>query len=79
MCVGSESPKCEFYISVKLRQEDFMSPWLCSAYMDDSVREMKALVSGLDARLRLKGIKWSLLASLFADDTVQLAETISQL
>lgn len=40
-----------------LKQESLMSPWLFCIYLDGCVREMKAWVGDLNARLRLNGVK----------------------
>ena len=39
------------------------------------MREMKAKVGRIGARLKLNGVDWSVNACLFADDTVLLAES----
>ncbi|KAK3893161.1 hypothetical protein Pcinc_003002 [Petrolisthes cinctipes] len=75
-CVRVEGDLSEsFNISVGLRQGCVMSPWLFNIYMDGCMREVKAKVNGLGVKLRLNEANWSLVASLFADDTVLMAES----
>lgn len=62
-------------ISIGLRQGCVISTRLFSIYMDGCLREMKERVDSLGARLKLNVVKWSLIASLFAEDTVFLAES----
>ncbi|MCP5003018.1 MAG: hypothetical protein GY941_03575 [Planctomycetes bacterium] len=68
-----------FDISVGVRQGCVMSPWLFNVYMDGCIREMKARVGDIGVGLQLDGVGWSLVASLFADDTVLMAESEREL
>ena len=43
------------------------------------MREMKAKVGNIGARLKLNGEGWAVVACLFADDTVLLAESEGEL
>ncbi len=52
-----------------------MSPWLFNIYMDGCIREMKVKVRDLGARLNVRGVEQPVVASLYADDTVLLAES----
>ncbi len=58
-----------------MRQRCVMSSWLFSIFMDGCMREMKAKVGKVGARLKLNGVDWAVAACLFADDTVLLAES----
>ncbi len=44
-------------------------------FMDGCMREVKAKVGKTGARLNLNGVNWTVLACLFGDDTVLLAES----
>ncbi len=52
-----------------------MSLWLFNIYMDGCIREMKVRVQGLGARLNVRGVEQPVVAGLYADDTVLLAES----
>ncbi len=69
MCKGSDS------FGVGVRQGCVMSPWLFNIFINRCMREMKAKVGKVGARLKLNGVDWSVAACLFADDTVLLAES----
>ncbi len=43
------------------------------------MKEMKAKVGKVGARLKLNGMDWAVVACLFADDTVLLAESEREL
>ncbi len=58
-----------------MRQGCVMSPWLFNIFMDECMREVKAKMGKVGARLKLNGMDWSVAACLFADDTVLLAES----
>ncbi len=62
-------------IGVGVRQGCVMSPWSFYIFMDGCMREMKAKVGEVGARLILNGVDWAVAACLFADDTVLLAES----
>ncbi len=64
-----------FSVEVGVRQGCVMSPWLFNNYMDGCTREMKAGVWDLGARLNVRGVEQPLVAGLYADDTVLLAES----
>ena len=68
-----------FDIRVGVRQGCVMSPWLFNIYIDGVIREMKAKVGKVGARMNLEGVNWCLVASLFADDTVLMAESEREL
>ena len=69
-----------FEIKVGVRQGCVMSPWLFNIYMDGVVREMKAKIGKRQGAKLLQGKEeWWLVASLFADDTVLLAESKEEL
>ena len=38
------------------------------------MKEIKAYVGNIDARLKINGVKWAWLACPFADDIIMLAE-----
>ncbi len=63
-----------FNVEVGMRQGCVMLPWLFNIYMDGCIREMKVRVQDLGARLNVRGVEQPLAASLYADDTVLLAE-----
>ncbi len=52
-----------------------MSLWLFNIYMDGCIREMKVRVRDLGARLNVRGVEQPLVAGLYVDDTVLLAES----
>ncbi len=58
-----------------MRQGCVMSPWLFNIFIDGCMREMKAEVGRIGAKVKLNGVDWSVAACLFADDTVLLAES----
>ncbi len=64
-----------FNIEVGVRQGCVMSPWLFNTFMDGCIGEMKVRVRDLGARLNVRGVEQPLVASLYADDTVLLAQT----
>ncbi len=64
-----------FGVGLGVRQGCVMSPWLFNIFMDGCMREMKAKVGKVGARMKLNGVDWSVAACLFADDTVLLAES----
>ncbi len=47
--------------------------------MDGCIREMKAKVGRISARMKLNGVDWSVATCLFADDTVLVAESEREL
>ncbi len=51
-----------------------MSPWHFKVYKDGYIREMKVGVGELGSRLNVRGMEELLVAGLFADATVLLAE-----
>ena len=51
-----------------------MLPWLLKIFMDGCMREMKAKVRNVCAKLNMNEMDWAVVACLFADDTVLLAE-----
>ncbi len=63
-----------FNVEVGVRQGCMMLPWLFNIYMDGCIREMKFRVRALGARLKVRGVEQPLVASLYADDTVLLAD-----
>ncbi len=64
-----------FDVEVGVRQGCVMSPWLCNIYMDRCIREMKVGVWDLGAILNVRGVKQSVVASLYVDHTVLVAES----
>ncbi len=64
-----------FKVEVGVRQGCVMSPWLFNIYMDGCIREMKVGGRDLGARLNVRGVEQPLVASLYEDDTVLLAES----
>ncbi len=64
-----------FKVKVGVRQGCVMSPWLFNTYMDGCIREMKVSVCDLGSRLNVRGVEQPLVAGLYADDTVLLAES----
>ncbi len=64
-----------FNVKVGVRQGRVMSLWLFIIYMDGCIREMKVRVWDLGAKLNVTGVEQPLVAGLYADDTVLLAET----
>ncbi len=53
--------------------------YLVNIFVDRCMREMKAKVGKVGARLKLNGVDWSIAACLFVDDTVLLAESEGKL
>lgn len=51
-------------IVVGVKQGCIMLPWLFSISMDGYMREMKAKVGIIGAKLKLNGMCWSLVASV---------------
>ncbi len=51
-----------------------MSPWLFTTYMGGCIRVMKVGVRDLGAKLYMRGVELPVVAGLYADDTVLLAE-----
>ncbi len=68
-----------FEIKVDLRQGCVMSPWLFNVYIDGVMREVKGKVGEVGVRVYDEGRKWVLNSILFADDTVIIAESESDL
>ncbi len=64
-----------FNVEVGVRQGCVMSPWLFSIYMDGCIRGTKVGVRDLGATLNVRGVEQPLVAGLYADDTVLLAES----
>ncbi len=56
-----------------------MSPWLFNIFVDGCMRKMKSKVGIIGARMKLNGVDWSVVACLFVDDTVLLAESEREL
>lgn len=50
-----------------MRQGCVMSPWLFNVFMDGCMREMKARIGNIGARLRSNGAEWPVVGCLFAD------------
>ncbi len=68
-----------FKVKVGVRQGCVMSAWLFSIYMDGCIREMKVRVQDLGTILNVRGVEQPLVACLYADDTVLLAESEGRL
>ncbi len=64
-----------FSVEVGVRQGCVMSPWLFNLSMDGCIREMKVGVQDLGARLNVRGVEQPVVAGLYVDDTVLLAES----
>ncbi len=64
-----------FKVKVGVRQGCVMSPWLFNIYMDGCIREMKVRAQDLGARLNVGGVEQPLVAGLYTDDKVLLAES----
>ncbi len=64
-----------FNVEVGVRQGCVMSPWLFNIYMDGCIREMKVGVRDLGTRLNMRGVEQPVVADLYADDAVLLAES----
>ncbi len=64
-----------FNVEVGVRQGCTVSPWLFNIYMDGFIREMKVRVQDLGARLNVRSEEQPVVESLYADDTVLLAES----
>jgi len=79
-CVRVDGEMSEsFNIRVGVRQGCVMSPWLFNVYMDGVIREMKAKLGKVGAKLNVEGEDWWLITSLFADDSVLMAESEKEL
>ncbi len=52
-----------------------MSPWLFNIYMDGCIRGMKVGVWDLGAKLNARAVEQPVVAGLYADDKVLLAES----
>lgn len=59
-------------IGEEVRQGCVMTSWLFNIFMGGCVREMKGKVGKIDATLKLNGVDCSVVACLFAFDTVAL-------
>lgn len=68
-----------FGVGVGIRQGCVMSPLLFNVYLNSCMREMRARVGELVPRLKVRGTEEPLVAGLFADDTVLLAENVGTL
>ena len=74
-CVKMDGgPSDSFVIGVEVRQGCIMSPWLFNIFMNGCMREIKATAEKIGARLKLNEVGWSVVACLFANDKVLLAE-----
>ena len=62
-----------------MRQGCVMLLWLFNIFMESCMREMKAKVGNIGARLKLNEKGWAVVACLFADYTVLLAESEREL
>ena len=68
-----------FELKRGVRQGCVMSPWLFNVYMDGVIREMKARAGEVGVELGREGGVWNLATSMFADDTVLMAGSESDL
>ncbi len=66
-------------VKMGLRQGCVMSPWLFNIYMDGVMKEVKGKVGEVGVRMYDEGRKWGLNSILFADDTVLIAASESDL
>ncbi len=57
-------------IGMGVRQGYLMSQGLFNIFMNGCMTEMKTKVGIIGTRLKLNGVDWSVVACLFADDTV---------
>ncbi len=64
-----------FSVKVGVRQGCMMSSWLFDIYVDGCIKEMKVRVGDLGPRLNVRGVEQPLMAGLYADNTVLLAES----
>ncbi len=64
-----------FSVEVGVRQGCLMSPCLVNIYVDCCIREIKVGVWDLGAKLNVRCVEQPLVAGLYADDTVLLAES----
>ncbi len=76
--IGGETSE-HFEIKGGLKQGCIMSLWLFNIYMDGVIREVKGKVGEVGVRMYDEGRKWVLNSILFADDTVLIAESESDL
>ena len=72
--MGTQAEKCKvsvkvdgelsdsFAIEVEVRQGCVMPPWLFNIFMDGCMREIKAKVGKIGARLKLNEVDWSVTA-----------------
>ncbi len=79
VCVKVDEELDDFEIRVRVRQGCVMLPRLFNIFMDGCIREMKAKVGNISARLKLNGVTWSVAACLFAVGTVLLTENEMEL
>ncbi len=63
-----------FNVEVGVRQGCMMSPWSFNIYMDECIRKIKVRVQDLGARLDVKGVEQPLVAGLYVDGIVLVAE-----
>ncbi len=75
-CKGKRKVEESYTVEVGVRQGCVMSPWLFHIYMDGFIREMRVGVWNLGARLNVRGVEQPLVAGLYADDTLLLAENL---
>ncbi len=64
-----------FNVEVGVRQGCVMPPWLFNIYKDGCISVIKVGVRKLGARSNVRGVEQPLVAGLYADDTVLLAES----
>ena len=55
-----------------------MSLWLSNIFMDGCIREMKATVGKIGARLKLNGVDWLVTACLFVAIERELQRVVDQ-
>ncbi len=64
-----------FNVEVDVKHGCIMSPWLFNIYMDGCIRDMKVGVQELGARLNMRGVEKPVVAGLYANDTLLLADS----
>ena len=73
-----ERELCETF-AIRVRQDFVPLSWLFNISTEGCMNEMKAKVGNIGTRLKIKGMGWTMLACLFADDTMLSAESKGEL
>ena len=53
-------------------------PWLFNIFIDRCMREMKAKLGNVDAILKMQGMKWAVVACLFAESEEEFQRVVNE-